>query len=84
MRAETAASREMELLRMKAEQRHDDSWGEEDERSRSPDSPTQLTGDEGAADDDVDDDVASSPNNHQTSSPNNNKCEYYTRSLKYR
>ena len=69
--ASPAGRDEMELLR--TDGRHDDSRGEEDERSRSPDSPTQLTGDEGAAD--VVDDCTTSPGDHQSSSPAANKCE---------
>jgi len=75
MRAEAAAASQAVKEEMELNRRHDDSRGEDDDRSRSPDSPTQLTGDEGAADDgDVDDSVAS-PNSQQTSSPAANKCE---------
>lgn len=63
-----AAKDEMELMRSMTDRTHDDSRGEDDDRSRSPDSPTQLTGDEDA---DGDDATAS----HQTSSPAANKCE---------
>jgi len=77
MRAEAAvmsqaAKDEAELLRLR-DRRHDDSRGEDDDRSRSPDSPTQLTGDEGAADDV--DESTTSVNSHQTSSPAADKCE---------
>ena len=74
--ASPAGRDEMELLRTDGRHddgRHDDSRGEEDERSRSPDSPTQLTGDDGAAD--VVDDCTISPGDHQSSSPAANKCE---------
>jgi len=77
MRAEAsqAAKDELEFMKTRIESRHDDSRGEEDDRSRSPDSPTQLTGDEGANDDVDADDSESSHSNYHTSSPAANKCE---------
>jgi len=68
---------ELELMRSRTDLgRHDNSRGEEDERSGSPDSPTQLTGDE-----DADDDSASPDNSRQTSSLAANKCESLTNDI---
>lgn len=71
-----AGKEELELMRTRSDRLHDDSRGEDDERSGSPDSPTQLTGDEDATDDADVDDSAASLNSPQTSSPAANKCEF--------
>ena len=76
MRAEAAAVPHASQDEMRSDL-HDDSRGEDDDRSRSPDSPTQLTGDEDTVDDvDVDDSTAS-VNDRHNSSPAASKCESY-------
>ena len=70
-----AAASEMERLTTGTDCGQDDSRAEDDDRSRSPDSPTQLTSDDGAVDDVEDATTTLSPDNHQNSSPASSKCE---------